>query len=127
MRQLMAGERDFYEHDKRYIRKDGEVLWVHVRAWLEPPAEGEPRTAIAMIENINERKLAEIALRANSERLSAPGRDAARHRRRRRGPEGVMRLIVERSQALTVAEGAIVSLIDGDDLVVGAAPASRRT
>ena len=32
-----------------------------------------------------------------------------------------MKLIVERSQALTVAEGAIVSMIEGDDLVVGAA------
>jgi diguanylate cyclase (GGDEF)-like protein/PAS domain S-box-containing protein len=121
MRQLMNGERDHYEHDKRYIRKDGEVIWVHVRAWLEPPVEGQPRTAIAMIENINERKLAEIALRENSERLerlvetqrdiASAGVDL----------EGVMKLIVERSQALTVAEGAIVSMIDGDDLVVGAA------
>jgi diguanylate cyclase (GGDEF)-like protein/PAS domain S-box-containing protein len=121
MRQLMAGERDSYEHDKRYIRKDGEILWVHVRAWLEPQGEGEPPTAIAMIENINERKLAEIALRDHSERLArlvesqrdiaAAGVDL----------QSVMQLIVERSQALTVAEGAIVSLIDGDDLVVGAA------
>ena len=121
MRELMAGERDHYEHDKRYIRKDGEVIWVHVRAWLEPPVEGEPRTAIAMIENINERKLAEIALRENSERLerlvetqrdiAAAGVDL----------DGVMQLIVERSQALTVAEGAIVSMIEGDELVVGAA------
>ena len=86
MRQLMDGERDAYEHDKRYIRKDGEVIWAHVRAWLEPPAEGEPRTAIAMIENINERKLAEIALRDEQRTAGAPGRDAARHRGCRRGP-----------------------------------------
>ncbi|MEA2400088.1 MAG: hypothetical protein QOK00_491 [Thermoleophilaceae bacterium] len=121
MRQLMAGERDHYEQDKRYIRKDGELIWVHVRAWLEPHVEGEQRTAIAMIENINERKLAEIALRENSERLerlvdtqrdiAAAGVDL----------DGVMQLIVERSQALTVAEGAIVSMIEDDDLVVGAA------
>jgi diguanylate cyclase (GGDEF)-like protein/PAS domain S-box-containing protein len=121
MRELMAGERDSYEQDKRYIRKDGSELWVHVRAWLEPPVEGEPRTAIAMIENIHERKLAEIALRENTERLerlvetqrdiAAAGMDL----------EGVMRLIVERSQVLTVAEGAIVSMLDGDELVVGAA------
>jgi diguanylate cyclase (GGDEF)-like protein/PAS domain S-box-containing protein len=121
MLELMAGERDSYEQDKRYIRKDGTELWVHVRAWLEPAVEGEPRTAIAMIENIHERKLAEIALRENAERLerlvetqrdiAAAGMDL----------EGVMRLIVERSQALTVAEGAIVSMLDGDDLVVGAA------
>jgi len=121
MRQLMAGERDSYEHDKRYIRKDGELIWVHVRAWLEPQAKGQPRTAIAMIENINERKLAEIALRENHERLerlvetqrdiASAGVDL----------EDVMRLIVERSQALTVAEGAIVSMLEGEELVVGAA------
>jgi diguanylate cyclase (GGDEF)-like protein/PAS domain S-box-containing protein len=121
LRQLMTGARDSYEQDKRYIHKDGEVIWVHVRAWMEPRADGEPPTAIAMIENITERKLAEIALRENNERLArvvdtqrdiaAAGVDL----------EGVMQLIVERSQALTVAEGAIVSLIDGEDLVVGAA------
>src|SRR5215207_6438782 len=121
MRQLMAGERDFYDHDKRYIRKDGELLWVHVRGWLEPPVEGEPRTAIAMIENINERKLAEIALRENAdrlERLVATQRDIAAA-----GVDlaGVMRPIVERSQALTRAEGALVSTIEGNELVVGAA------
>ncbi len=86
MGQLMAGEREYYDHDKRYVRKDGKVIWVHVRAWLEPRVEGEPRTAIAMIENINERKLAEIALRENSERLERSGRDPARHRLRGRGP-----------------------------------------
>ncbi len=121
MRELMAGERERYEQDKRYIRKDGEQLWVHVRGWLEPPVEGEPRTAIAMIENINERKLAEIALRENAERLErlvATQRDIAAA-----GVdlEGVMQLIVERSQALTRAEGALVSTIEGDELVVGAA------
>ena len=121
MRQLMAEEREHYDQDKRYIRKDGKVIWVHVRAWLEPRVEGEPRTAIAMIENINERKLAEIALRENSERLERlveTQRDIASA-----GVDldGVMNLIVDRSQALTVAEGAIVSMIDGDELVVGAA------
>ena len=35
-----------------------------------------------------------------------------------------MQLIVERSQALTAADGAIVSMIDGDELVVGAASGS---
>ena len=117
----MAGERDAYEQDKRYIRKDGEVIWVHVRAWLEPLVESEQPTAIATIENITERKLAEIALRENNERLAlvvetqrdiaAAGVDL----------DAVMGLIVERSQALTVAEGAIVSLLEEDDLVVGAA------
>jgi diguanylate cyclase (GGDEF)-like protein/PAS domain S-box-containing protein len=121
MRELMAGERDAYEHDKRYIRKDGEIIWVHVRAWLEPPVEGEAPTAIATIENVTERKLAEIALRENSERLElvvATQRDIAAAGG---DLDAVMGLIVERSQALTAAEGAIVSLLDEDDLVVGAA------
>jgi len=121
MRELMAGERDSYEHDKRYIRKDGEVIWVHVRAWLEPPVEGEPRTAIGMIENINERKLAEIALRENNERLALVVETQRDIATAGVDLDRVMELIVERSQALTVAEGAIVSLLDGDDLVVGAA------
>jgi diguanylate cyclase (GGDEF)-like protein/PAS domain S-box-containing protein len=121
LEELMVGKRSSYDHEKRYIRKDGEVIWVHVRAWIEPGAQGEPPVAIGMIENIHERKLAEIALREGNERLArvvetqrdiaAAGVDL----------EAVMRLIVERSQALTAAEGAIVSLIDGDELVVRAA------
>jgi PAS domain S-box-containing protein len=64
--QLMAGERESYQIEKRYFRKDGELIWVEVTAVLERTEDGRPRSAISMIENITERKLAEEELRRQS-------------------------------------------------------------
>jgi diguanylate cyclase (GGDEF)-like protein/PAS domain S-box-containing protein len=118
--ELMAGERTDYELEKRYVRKTGEELWAQTRTSVIRGAEGEPLTAIAMIQDVSERRLAEIAIREQSERLvqvvetqrdvAASGGDL----------ETVARLIVERSISLTRAEGATVLLIDGEELVVAA-------
>ena len=57
--EMMAGERDFYRLEKRFYRKDGELLWGQVAAALERDAEGTPKFVISMVENITERKVAE--------------------------------------------------------------------
>ena len=62
----MRGERDSYQLEKRYFRKDGELIWVEVTAVLERDEDGAPRSAISMIENITERKAAEEELRRQS-------------------------------------------------------------
>jgi diguanylate cyclase (GGDEF)-like protein/PAS domain S-box-containing protein len=77
--------------------------------------------ALGQVAALSERKLAEIAVREHSARLAgvidaqravdAAGLDL----------DAVMELIVERAMELTRAEGAMVSLIDGDELVVAAA------
>ena len=66
--QLAAGQRDSYELEKRYIRNDGEQVWVRLTVSLTPHAGDEPRFAVAVVENINERKHAEEALRESEER-----------------------------------------------------------
>jgi diguanylate cyclase (GGDEF)-like protein/PAS domain S-box-containing protein len=120
-RQLLAGERKFYELEKRYVRKDGTEIWAHARTTLLPAAAGEDSSAIVTMQDITERKLAEITVREHGERLARiieTQRDIA-------GAgldlQGVMELIVDRSMALTRAEGAMVSLVEGDELLVGAA------
>jgi diguanylate cyclase (GGDEF)-like protein/PAS domain S-box-containing protein len=60
--QLMAGEIRSYWLEKRAIRKDGAQIWLQVTAALEGDATAEPRYAIAMIEDITKRKLAEAEL-----------------------------------------------------------------
>ena len=86
LRELMDGERDAYEHDKRYVRKDGEVIWAHVRGWLEPPRRG--RVAHGdRDDREHQRAQARRARPARPQRTAgARGRDAARHRGCRRGP-----------------------------------------
>ena len=67
MQQLLAGQVSSFQMEKRYIRKNGEVIWVHltcVPLWLETT---DPRLHIAMVEDITHRKQSEKALRESKE------------------------------------------------------------
>jgi two-component system, chemotaxis family, CheB/CheR fusion protein len=59
VRSMMAGERQTYTVEKRYVRKDGTPVWVNVTASLVRSAAGEPRYFISVVEDINQRKRAE--------------------------------------------------------------------
>jgi diguanylate cyclase (GGDEF)-like protein/PAS domain S-box-containing protein len=58
-REMMAGTRDTYEQERRFYRKDGQLVWGHVAAALQRDPEGNPQYSISMIENVTERKEAE--------------------------------------------------------------------
>jgi PAS domain S-box-containing protein len=58
-RQLMRGERDRYQLEKRYIRKDGGVIWVRVTVSLVHDTSGGPAMAVSLVENITPAKEAE--------------------------------------------------------------------
>ena len=79
---LMAGNCDSYHHEKRYIRKDGRVLWGSLNVSLVRDARGEPQFALGMVEDITERRrvAAELAAaqRRLAERLEAERRHFAR-------------------------------------------------
>jgi PAS domain S-box-containing protein len=67
MQQLLAGQINSFQMEKRYIRKNGEIIWVHltcVPLWLETT---DPRLHIAMVEDITHRKQGETALRESEE------------------------------------------------------------
>jgi PAS domain S-box-containing protein len=57
--------------EKRYIRKDGEAIWVNLTVTLVRKPSGEPDYFISVIEEITARKRAEAALQASEERLRA--------------------------------------------------------
>ena len=59
---MRTGEVPSVEFEKRYIRKDGSVLWVNLTIALARNARGEPEHEIAIIEDITERKEKEEAL-----------------------------------------------------------------
>jgi PAS domain S-box-containing protein len=65
---LVAGEIEQYRLEKRYVRKDGRILWGMLTGSLVRNAEDAPQFLIGMIENITERKRAEEALRESEER-----------------------------------------------------------
>ena len=66
---LMRGESLSFSLEKRYIRKDGSLVWVNVSVSLQRDAAGKPAYAIALIQDISERKQAEEALRLANARL----------------------------------------------------------
>lgn len=73
---VLKGELSSFSREKRYIRKDGDVIWISLRVALVRDAEGEPDYFIAVIRDITERKEMEARLR-QQERLAAVGQLAA--------------------------------------------------
>lgn len=65
MRQVMAGELDINVMEKRYIRKDGAIVWIQLNATLARDTQNRPDYFIVVIEDITQRKLAEAALAAS--------------------------------------------------------------
>ena len=59
---LLNGEIEQYRNEKRYRRKDGSVLWVHVTVSLHRHGDGAPAYFIAVIEDISARKQAQAEL-----------------------------------------------------------------
>ena len=114
------GTRKSYEVEKRYIRGDGKTIWckVVVEHMLD---DGAPtRSAIAIFEDISERKLAELALRQQTDRLSQIvdiQRDIAAADL---DLGAVMTLVCERTEKLVGCDRAVVMVVQGDRLVFGA-------
>jgi PAS domain S-box-containing protein len=63
-----AGEEAESYVEKRYVRKDGEVIWALVNWAVIPDPEGRPMHTVASVQDITARKRTEEALRASEER-----------------------------------------------------------
>jgi len=76
LKQIMAGEIETFSMEKRYIRKNGSIVWVNLTVSLVRKATGEPDYFIGVIQDISkqkaalaERKRTEEALRYSEERF----------------------------------------------------------
>ncbi len=68
-RELVRGERQSFQLEKRYVRKDGSVMWGRLSAFLVEGSEGEPAFALGVVEDIDERRRAEEDLRISERRF----------------------------------------------------------
>ena len=63
VRQVLSGEIQSYQMEKRYFQKSGRIVWVLLTVSLVRNAEGEPLYFVSQIQNITPRKHAEEILR----------------------------------------------------------------
>jgi PAS domain S-box-containing protein len=68
-RRVFAGEVRSYSIDKRYIRKDGEVIWIALSVSVIRDQAGRPLKGLGIVQDISERRAALDLARAELERL----------------------------------------------------------
>ncbi len=71
---LMRGELPSYLLEKRYIRKDGSIVWIDMSSSLQRDAAGGHAYAIAILQDISDRKRLESELRHAKEAAESANR-----------------------------------------------------
>ncbi|MBU2550191.1 MAG: PAS domain S-box protein, partial [Proteobacteria bacterium] len=69
IRKTLAGEIPGFIREKRYIRKDGKIVWVNLSVSLVRDTEGKPANYIVVVHDISDEKRLTQALRRNEEQL----------------------------------------------------------
>ena len=54
--QVFKGSRNNYQIEKRYIKKNGEIVWIHLSATVIQDEEGKPLYGLGMILDMTDRK-----------------------------------------------------------------------
>jgi len=98
-----------YELEKRYVRKDGSIIWVNVSASPVRDLQGKVQSAVAVVVDITARKKAETELRRSKEMLEtlvqqrtqalrAANTELKSEIERRKGLEGEILAVSDREQ-----------------------------
>src|SRR5438034_7207236 len=109
LRRLVAGEIAFYRMEKRYVRKDGAIIWTELLRSIVRDSEGVPLYTIGAVRDITQQKKAEAALQKSKDLLEQRVRERTRelHRtnkeleneiERRKGLEGEILSVSDREQ-----------------------------
>ena len=71
VRQMLAGKISYYHLEKRYLHRRGNIIWIMLSVSLVRDSHGNPINFVAQIQDISDRKRAELALRKNSQALQS--------------------------------------------------------
>lgn len=66
----VRGEIPYHLNEKRFVKKDGSLIWIRVNAAIIKDEAGRPTKTVAIIEDISERKAFETALSNREQNLS---------------------------------------------------------
>jgi PAS domain S-box-containing protein len=67
--ELFRGERTHYRREKRYVHKDGQIVWGSLTVSLVRDDNGEPKCIVGMVEDITDRRRAQEDLRERDAQL----------------------------------------------------------
>jgi PAS domain S-box-containing protein len=70
--ELRAGERDSYQRQKRYVRKDGTVLWADLTVSLVRGYDGSPTHVVSHVQDITAQREANLLFAATFEHSVVP-------------------------------------------------------
>ncbi len=71
LEQLMSHKISWYETEKRYLRKNGSIIWVALQVSIVLDAQGVPAYGISVIQDISARKQAELGTAVTHQRYLA--------------------------------------------------------
>jgi PAS domain S-box-containing protein len=120
---LLAGEIASYTMEKRYLRRDGGVVWVNLTGSLVRRADGSPDYFIAVVIDISERKAVEQRLAESEERYRLIS-DYTYDWEYWIGPDGALRWVSPSCQRIT-GRGAAELIADPSLLVAMVHPDDR--
>lgn len=69
--ELVSGQRNSYEIDRRYVRRNGEVFWAHVTMSSVRGSDGKPLYLVGMVIDIDEQKKMQERIRESEARFQA--------------------------------------------------------
>src|SRR6185369_4101607 len=70
--ELSRGTRDSYQREKRYVRKDGSVMWADVTVSLVRGYDGSPTHVVSHIQDITSQREANLLFAATFEHSVVP-------------------------------------------------------
>lgn len=76
VRQLLAGERQTYSLEKRYVHAQGHLVWAKLTVSLVRDLQGAPEYFISVVEDIEAQKQTELSLRQSEAQLQRAITDA---------------------------------------------------
>jgi PAS domain S-box-containing protein len=113
--ELVAGKRDHYFIEKRYLQKNGQTIWARMTASLVREQDGSAKFVIGMAENITANKQIETELAELQQRLMQ-GRELERLRVAQDLHDGPLQEVIAVSYQVQELENSLSSAGDQDQL-----------
>jgi diguanylate cyclase (GGDEF)-like protein/PAS domain S-box-containing protein len=115
--EIIRTGRPMIDAEERDTWKDGRIAWVSTTKMPLHDGKGNTIGTFGITRDITKRKMAELAVQENQERMTAiimTQRDAAAAKE---GVDHVLELITEQAATITKADGAALLLLDHEELV----------